>query len=446
LRTHFQIAYLSLSVFDVTKYLHDHPGGADVLEEIAGGDGSEAFDAAGHSEDAFDIKKDLRVGRLIGDAPKRKTRKTVRLIAPTIKEKAGRFSPAIIALSVGLTSSIACGVWWGATRFNTASLPSPGSFATEWAAVVKRRGLGFTEGILLTSAAFTLTIGLAIRRFMATMDFESGTWDMAAHLKIPRKPQPNVLNERGWLAPATFQKLPLVKKELLAANTYRFVFALPSSDAVLGLPIGKHVSIRGMVNGKLVSRSYTPISNNLDRGVLELVVRCYADGVLTNGYMRQLEVGDEVEFRGPKGLISYDRGFCEKIGMVAGGTGITPMYQLIRAICENQRDTTEINLIYANRTVEDILLREELDTFARKYPRNFKIFYVLDKAPKEWQGGQGFVTREMMDERFAEPSPTTKILLCGPPPMVESVKKSLGTLGFKLPGAITKPTDDILCF
>lgn len=430
----------------MTKYLHDHPGGADILEEIAGGDGSEAFDAAGHSEDAFDIKNDLHVGRLIGDAPKRKTRNPVRLIAPSNKGKRGGFSPAIIALSVGLSSSIACGVWWGATRFHPPPLPNSWSLATEWTTVVKQRGLGFTEGILLTSAAFVLTLGLAIRRFMATIDFETGTWEMPAHVKLPRKPQPNLLNERGWLAPATFQKLPLVKKELLAANTYRFVFALPSPDAVLGLPIGKHVSIRGMVDGKLVSRSYTPVSNNADRGVLELVVRCYADGVLTNGYMRHLSVGDEVEFRGPKGLINYDRGFCKKIGMVAGGTGITPMYQLIRAVCENQRDTTEISLIYANRSEKDILLRKELDTFARRYPRNFKIFYVLDKAPEGWQGGRGFVTREMMDERFPEPSPANKIFLCGPPLMVESAKKSLGTLGFKLPGAIPKPTDDILCF
>lgn len=370
----------------------------------------------------------------------------MKLVAPAKKEKRGGVSPSTIALSVGLGSSIAYGVWWSAKLLSTLSLPNASSLATEWAAVVKRRGLGFTEGILLTSAAFTLTIGLAIRRFMATMDFGSGTWGYPAHLKLPRKPQPNMLNERGWLAPATFQKLPLVKKELLAANTYRFVFALPSDDTILGLPIGKHVSIRGMVNGKMVQRSYTPISNNADCGVLELVVRCYADGILTNGYMRQLEVGDEVEFRGPKGLISYDRGWCQKIGMVAGGTGITPMYQLIRAICENQRDLTEISLIYANRTEEDILLRDELDAFARKYPRNFKIYYVLDKAPKEWRGGSGFVNREMLEERLAGPSPTTKMLLCGPPPMVESVKKTLGTLGFKLPGAMPKPTDDILCF
>lgn len=436
--------------------MHDHPGGEEILSEIAGGDGSEAFDSAGHSEDAFDIKKEFRVGRLKGEGLK-KTPKAVRLISQALspsslqsKEQRQWLSRAFIALSIGLGSYISyLGGWWNVTRFETRALSPRGNLSTEWPwadTVVQRKGFGFIEGVLLTTAVFALTTGFAIRQFMGSLKYREGTWHYPAHLKIPRIAQPDVLNRRGWLDPVNFQKLPLVKKELLAPNTYRFSFSLPSPDTVLGLPIGQHVSFRGMVDGKLVSRSYTPISNNTDRGVLELVIRCYADGVFTNGYLRQLEVGDEVEFRGPKGGIRYHAGMYEKIGMVAGGTGITPMYQVIRAICENQRDNTEVNLIYANRTEPDILLRDELDNFARKYPGNFKVFYVLNQAPAEWHGGRGFMDTEMMKGRFALPSLTTKIFLCGPPPMVDSVKKSLGTLGYQLPGAISKPSDDIICF
>ncbi|KAK4111733.1 putative cytochrome b5 reductase [Canariomyces notabilis] len=445
-------------VFDVTSYLNDHPGGADLLLEVAGGDGSEPFDSAAHSEDAFDIMQGFRVGRLKDEGLKRKP-KTVRLVAPDPatpslrgKEQRRGFSTAMIALSLGLGSSLAClGIWWNAARFNIAVVPNPASFSflPEWvweAGLVRRnKGLGFTEGVLFTSAAVALTMGIALQRFMTILKFGSGA-RIPAHLKLPRVAQPDLLNRRGWLDPTGFQKLPLAKKELLAPNTYRFVFTLPDPNAIIGLPIGQHVSIRGAVDGKLISRSYTPVSNNADRGILELVIRCYPDGLFTNGYLKNLEVGDEVEFRGPKGGIRYQAGMCDKINMVAGGTGITPMYQLIRAICENPRDTSEVSLIYANRTEQDILLRRELDSFARRYPRNFKVFYVLDHAPAEWKGGRGFVTKEMMEEHLAPPSPGTKVFLCGPPPMVDSVKKSLGSLGYKQPGAITKPGDDILCF
>lgn len=335
---------------------------------------------------------------------------------------------------------------WHAKPFDISALSTSVSFAKEWlqrVGAVKRNGLGFAEGVVVTSAAVSLTLGMALQRLGKILQYYT---THKTHKKIPRLPQKNVLNGRGWLDPALFQKPPLIKKELLSADCYRFVFALPSSDTVAGLPIGQHVSIRGSVDGKLLSRSYTPVSNNVDRGQLEFIVRCYANGALTNGYLKQLEVGDEVEFRGPKGGIRYEPGMCKKMGMVAGGTGITPMYQLIRAICENPRDTTEVSLIYANRTEKDILLRDELDAFARKYPGNFKIFYVLEQTPAGWNGGSGYVTREMIEEQFALPSPTTKVFLCGPPPMVDSVKKSLNSLGFKLPGTIAKTGDRVLCF
>ncbi|KAJ5774682.1 hypothetical protein N7457_009578 [Penicillium paradoxum] len=73
------------------------------------------------------------------------------------------------------------------------------------------------------------------------------------------------------------------------------------------------------------------------------------DGLLSGRYLASLTVADEVEFRGPKGSMRYTTVLCRKIGMVAGGTGITPMYQLIRAICKTDTDTTEARMIYTNR-------------------------------------------------------------------------------------------------
>lgn len=144
--------------------------------------------------------------------------------------------------------------------------------------------------------------------------------------------------------------------------------------------------------------------------------------------------------------MKYRPGLCKKIGMVAGGTGITPMYQVIRAICEDERDTTEVSLIYANRTEEDILLREELDTFARRYPKNFRVYYMLDKPPVGWTGGSGFVTQDLMAERLPQPNLDSKVFLCGPPGMVNAAKKALVNLGFKQPGASAKASDEIFAF
>ena len=97
--------------------------------------------------------------------------------------------------------------------------------------------------------------------------------------------------------------------------------------------------------------------------------------------------------RGPKGQFKYHAALSREIGMIAGGTGITPMLQIVRAALKNPLDRTKLSLIYANVNVEDILLRTELDELAEKYPNRFKVFYVLNNPPPNWKGGVGFVTK-----------------------------------------------------
>jgi cytochrome-b5 reductase len=251
---------------------------------------------------------------------------------------------------------------------------------------------------------------------------------------------------KGFLNAKDFKPLKVTKIDQLSSNVFRYSFELPDPRDVVGLPIGQHVANKATIDGKPVTRSYTPTSNNLDAGVLELVIKIYPDGQLTGKYFANLKVGDEVLFRGPKGAYTHTVGQCKKIGMIAGGTGITPMYQLIRAICEDEHDTTEVSLILANRSEEDILLREQLEKFARRYPKNFKLWYMLDQPPQDWAYGSGFVTADVMKEKLPAPGPDTKIMLCGPPGMVNASKKALEGLGFKAPGAVAKMTDEVFCF
>lgn len=122
------------------------------------------------------------------------------------------------------------------------------------------------------------------------------------------------------------------------------------------------------------------------------------------------------------------------------------MFQLIRAICEDKSDDTEVSLIYANRSESDILLKHALDRYARENPKKFKVFYMLDSAGPSWTGGVGHVTIEELRQRMPKPSVDSKVLLCGPPGLVNATKKSLGQLGFEQPGAVSRMTDQIFCF
>ena len=62
-----------------------------------------------------------------------------------------------------------------------------------------------------------------------------------------------------------------------------------------------------------------------------------------------------------------------------GGTGITPMLQLIRQVFRDKNDRTCLSLLFANQTEEDILLREELEEVQKEYPERFKLWYTVDR-------------------------------------------------------------------
>ena len=90
-------------------------------------------------------------------------------------------------------------------------------------------------------------------------------------------------------------------------------------------------------------------------------------------YIEKLKIGDKMLMEGPKGRLQYNghgnftilKKAVEgktNIGCIAGGTGITPCYQVIQAGLINN-DGTKHALLFGSRTVDDILLREELDTF-----------------------------------------------------------------------------------
>ena len=128
----------------------------------------------------------------------------------------------------------------------------------------------------------------------------------------------------------------------------------------------------------------------------------------------------------------YRPGLVRTFGMIAGGTGITPMLQIIRAILTNPADTTRVSLIFANVNEDDILLREDLDGLSQKYS-NFKLYYVLNNPPSNWTGGVGFVTADMIKEHLPPPAPDMKILLCGPPPMVILMNPHFTSVTYSLP-------------
>ncbi|KAL6987286.1 NADH-cytochrome b5 reductase [Sarracenia purpurea var. burkii] len=235
---------------------------------------------------------------------------------------------------------------------------------------------------------------------------------------------------KGSLDPENFKEFKLVRRIQLSHNVAKFRFELPTPTSVLGLPIGQHISCRGKDSqGEEVIKPYTPTTLDSDVGFFELVIKMYPQGRMSH-HFRELRVGDYLSVKGPKGRFKYQPGQVRAFGMLAGGSGITPMFQVARAILENVKDKTKVHLIYANVTFEDILLKEELDGLAANYPDRFNVYYVLNQPPEAWNGGVGFVSKEMIQAHCPAPAPDIQILRCGPPPMNKAMAAHLDALGY----------------
>ncbi|XP_075998736.1 NADH-cytochrome b5 reductase 2 [Genypterus blacodes] len=256
--------------------------------------------------------------------------------------------------------------------------------------------------------------------------------------------------------PTVKYALPLVERQEISHDTKKFCFGLPSATHILGLPVGQHVYLSAKVNGSLVVRAYTPVSSDENQGHVDLVVKVYyknchpsfPEGGKLSQYLDNMAVGDTIDFRGPNGLLVYEgngkfsirpdkksepkvRKF-KHIGMIAGGTGITPMLQLIRRITADPADNTKCSLIFANQTEKDILLREELEEVKRDHPDKVQLWFTLDKPPQDWSYSSGFVTQDMIKDHLPAPSTDVLIVLCGPPPMIQyACLPNLDKLGHK---------------
>ncbi|KAK7988132.1 Vacuolar ATP synthase subunit B [Apiospora arundinis] len=183
------------------------------------------------------------------------------------------------------------------------------------------------------------------------------------------------------LKPDAFQEFELKEKTIVSHNVAIYRFKLPAPNSIIGLPIGQHISIGANIaqedgSSKEIVRSYTPISGDHQPGYVDFLIKSYPTGNISK-YMASLAVGQTIRMRGPKGAFVYTPNMVRHFGMVAGGTGITPMLQVIRAIIRGRPtgDKTQVDLIYANVTESDILLREDLDSLAKE-DSGFRVHYV----------------------------------------------------------------------
>ena len=256
----------------------------------------------------------------------------------------------------------------------------------------------------LTSKAFGIGLGVCAATTAVTYAFAAERTSTAA------------------LSSSEFRPLKLISISSESHNTKRFRFAFPEADMVSGGEVASCVVLK-FINpnsGKAVVRPYTPVTKIDQEGYLELVVKNY-NGSKMGSHLFSMQPGETIDIKGPMTKLQYKPNKWKHIGMIAGGTGITPMYQVLRTIAENPADKTKVSLIFAVHTEEDILLSEELATLAKDNP-NLYLYYTLTNPKKGWMGGVGRVTQDMVKSIMPAPGAKDSVsFVCGPPGMMDTL-------------------------
>lgn len=223
------------------------------------------------------------------------------------------------------------------------------------------------------------------------------------------------------LVPTEFRKLTLLNVYDESPDSKVMRFAFPDGNQDCPGELTHCFALRFIdKDGKEVIRPYTPISRLHNKGYVEFLVKNYKDSKM-GSHLFNLKLGDSIEMKGPFPKFVYKSGQYKYYGMLAAGSGITPVFQFLREMLKDKAQP-EVSLIYANRRKEDVLLGNELNALMEVH-RHFSPYYVLSDPPQSWMGGIGHVSKEMMKAFLPPPSKghEVMIMVCGPPRFMEAI-------------------------
>ncbi|KAK6580180.1 hypothetical protein PZA11_007202 [Diplocarpon coronariae] len=270
----------------------------------------------------------------------------------------------------------------------------------------------------LTAATGGLLAATAVGLYVARSYFTENV-----HAESP-EPPPIFSNRFG-------QSLRLESSELVNHDTKKLRFEFPHAEAKSGLVLTSSVLVVTWPKGKFLPtvRPYTPVSSLDQRGAIELLVKKYPDGKASS-YLHGLSPGDSVYFAGALKGYRWTPNQFQHITLIAGGAGITPMYQLIRGVLQDPADKTRITLVFGVNSDADVLFRQEFEELQRNYGDRFKAVYTVSRPGDHCPFRKGHVTKELIEQASgrAMEGERTKVFVCGPPAMESAL---LGGNSFK---------------
>lgn len=230
----------------------------------------------------------------------------------------------------------------------------------------------------------------------------------------------------------TIERIP--SKGVGMAKTVEFEIPQSLFDVFIW-EAGQHITLKFLINGEEVIRSYTISASPYTEEPLQITVKRVTDGLVSNYINDQLTEGAMVQVAPPKGnfKLEPEKNKQRTHYFFAAGSGITPIYAMINSVLVAEPNSI-CHLLYANRNDQSIIFKDELSWLDEQAKGGLTVAHILSKPRwissfEYWKEGK--INAEMIETFIQENPPYAQdahYYICGPGNMNLDIKNALKSL------------------
>ncbi|WP_340076163.1 ferredoxin--NADP reductase [Leptobacterium sp. I13] len=227
---------------------------------------------------------------------------------------------------------------------------------------------------------------------------------------------------------ASFYPLKVKEIQRITPSAVMISFEIPENlKHVFSFTAGQYITIKKIVNGKEIRRSYSICSSHMD-DLLRVGIKKVPKGTFSAYANDELQIGDVLEVHPPEGKFIFMPDPSKKRNLIAfaAGSGITPIMSIIKTVLEEEPNSSFV-LVYGNKSVAETMFHEELLALIEKFTIRLSVYFIYSRNTED--GALfGRIDRSMVNfilkNKYKEVAFDT-FYLCGPEEMIETVSEIL---------------------
>ncbi|MEZ4772999.1 MAG: ferredoxin--NADP reductase [Bacteroidia bacterium] len=212
-------------------------------------------------------------------------------------------------------------------------------------------------------------------------------------------------------------------------GVYSLYFINPDPEVFTYFP-GQYLTVRIQLGGEDFRRCFSLSSSPFCDDRLCITLKRIPGGVVTNYLRDNLKAGDLLDIMPPMGNFAAEMNPVEPRHyiLIGGGSGITPLMSMVKSVLTAEPES-EISLWYGNRSESDIIFREEILAWQKKYSDRFFLHLTLSQPDENWKGFSGRLDKNRIYDLISEVFMTSELrkvyYICGPEGMIEAALSAL---------------------